>query len=459
MMKRILTVLLLLVLTAACVPTPDEEFVAAKDQQQMLEAAKDGKDNSALLAALEVPDRFSGDWTGVNGIVHVVADAEIVLPDTEHLPAGKISRREFDEADLDTFLRVFLKGNPFYEEVAITKQEALERLRTYQAMQSGELPLSGDTTTEKLPGLISYYEELARTAPDEGELRLAPTGFVTDEMMSKMAGWSNVDGKKVHLTVQNFDIWHTAVFYRDGYGDPNYRYTQAADAAPDFSEAEAIQTGNDLLAELGLSDVVCDEIIPVTFSDAQYIVAERSEADAPSGFVPENNARYRMQFVRTLDGCPIGYTGVKGAAVDESYSKAWPYETIEICAANEGVVYFKWCAPTDAPELTLADTQLMRFDEIASVFERMVMVKYAYFQSANTAGADLRATVRIDQVKLTLMRIRAKDSQDDGLLIPVWDFYGTVTVANDGEETTMKRTILITLNAIDGSLIDRETGY
>lgn len=101
----------------------------------------------------------------------------------------------------------------------------------------------------------------------------------------------------------------------------------------------------------------------------------------------------------------------------------------------------------------------MRFDEIASVFERMVMVKYAYFQSANTAGADLRATVRIDQVKLTLMRIRAKDSQDDGLLIPVWDFYGTVTVANDGEETTMKRTILVTLNAIDGSLIDRETGY
>ena len=32
-------------------------------------------------------------------------------------------------------------------------------------------------------------------------------------------------------------------------------------------------------------------------------------------------------------------------------------------------------------------------------------------------------------------------------------------IVNNGDETTMKRTILLTLNAIDGSLIDRELGY
>lgn len=459
MKKYVCLILLALLFLCACQPTPDEPFVVSKDQQEMLEAAKDGKDNSALLAALEVPDRFSGDWKGVNDIVHVIADAEILLPDTEQIPAGKITRREFLQSDLDIFLRVFLKGNPFYEEVTVTKQEALERLKNYQAMQSGELPLSGDTTMEKLPGLISYYEELARTAPDEGELRLAPTSFVSDSMMSKMTGWSNVNGKKVHLWVQNFDIWNTAVFYQDGYGDTNYSYTQAASAAPDFSETEAIEKGNTLIAELGLTDVVCDQIIPVTFSDAQYVVAEQSDADAAIGIASESKAGYRMQYVRTLDGCPIGYTGVMGAAVDESYSKAWPYETIEICVTKEGIVYFKWSAPTDEPELTLKDTQLMHFDEIVSVFERMIMVKYAYFQNAIADGSDIHATIRMDQVKLTLMRIRAKNSQDDGLLIPVWDFYGTVTIANNGDETTMKRTILLSLNAIDGSLIDRELGY
>jgi hypothetical protein len=458
MKKHVCLILLALLFLCACQPTPDEPFVVSKDQQEMLEAAKDGKDNSALLAALDVPDRFSGDWMGVNDIVQVTADADIQLPDAERIPTGRVTRREFVQSDLDLFLRVFLKGNPFYEEVTVTKQEALERLKTYQAMQSGELPLSGDTTLEKLPGLISYYEELARTAPDGGELRAAPTSFVSDSMMSKMSGWSNVNGNKVHLLVQNFDVWNTAVFYRDGYGDPNYSYTQAASDEPDFSEAEAIEMGNALISELGLTDVVCDQIIPVTFSDAQYVVAEQSDADAAIGIASESKAGYRMQYVRTLDGCPIGYTGVMGAAVDESYSKAWPYETIEICVTNEGIVYFKWSAPTDEPELTLKDTQLMRFDEIVSVFERMIMVKYAYFQNAIADGADIHATIRIDQVKLTLMRIRAKNSQDDGLLIPVWDFYGTVTIANNGDETTMKRTILLSLNAIDGSLIDRETG-
>ena len=149
-MKRIIPILMmitmLLSLFLGCQPTPEEPIVISKDQQEMLETAKDGKDNSALLAALEVPDRFSGNWTGVNDIVHVAADAEILLPEAERLPTGKIARREFKQSDLDTFLRVFLKGNPFYEEVTVTKQEALERLKTYQAMQSGELPLSGDTT-------------------------------------------------------------------------------------------------------------------------------------------------------------------------------------------------------------------------------------------------------------------------------------------------------------------------
>ena len=462
-MRKIIPVLLMLtvlvLLFFGCQPTPDEPFVISKDQQEMLETAKDGKDNSALLGALEVPNRFSGDWTGVNDIVHVIADAEILLPNAERLPAGKITRREFEQSDLDTFLRIFIKGNPFYEEVTVTKQEALERLQKYQAMQSGEIPLSGDTTMEKLPGLISYYEELAHTAPDEGELRPAPTSFVSDSMMSKMTGWSNVNGKKVHLWVQNFDIWNTAVFYQDGYGDTNYSYTQATSSAPEFSETQAIEMGNGLIAELGLIDVICDQIMPVTFSDAQYIVSERSDADGANENTQENIAGYRMQYVRTLDGCPIGYTGVMGAAVDESYSKAWPYETIEICVTKEGIVYFRWSAPTDEPELTLRDTQLMRFDEIASVFERMIMVKYAYLQNALADGVDIHATIRIDQVKLTLMRIRAKNSQEDGLLIPVWDFYGTVTIVNNGDETTMKRTILLTLNAIDGSLIDRELGY
>ncbi len=86
-MKKIISLFLLaamvLTLLAGCQKTPDTPAVIQKDQEQMLIAAEQGKDNSALLAALEVPERFTGDWTGVNGLVHVTADAEIVLPNAD----------------------------------------------------------------------------------------------------------------------------------------------------------------------------------------------------------------------------------------------------------------------------------------------------------------------------------------------------------------------------------------
>lgn len=465
-------------LLIGCQKTPDTPAVIQKDQEQMLIAAEQGKDNSALLAALEVPERFTGDWTGVNGLVHVTADAEIVLPNADKIPTGSIARRDFTQMDLDNFLRVFMKGQPFYEEIYLTRQEAMAQLEKYQAMQRGDIPLSGDITYEKLPDVIAYYAEQARTAPDEGELRSASTGFVTDGPLSQMSGWAEVDGKKVHLWVQNFtDLWDTAVYYVQDYGDPNNSNCQPSSFVPDdiprepfqpdFSEAEAIQMGNALIAELGFEDVVCDQITPVYFADAQMLRGAASVVDESSyasrwddldHFILDTG--FQLQYVRSLNGFPIGYTNIEGTNVEEgNYASVWPYETIEVCVTKDGVVYFKWRAPTENPVLELEDTQLMNFDDIESIFERMFMVKYSYIQTINDNGGDSHPNFHVNKVRLSLMRIKAKNSADAGLLVPVWDFYGTELFRDDGIDVPLEETIVLTINAIDGSLISRELGY
>ena len=482
-MKRILSLLLLaclaLSLLTGCQKTPEVPVVVQKDQEQMLQTAQQGKDNSSLLAALAVPERFTGDWTGVNGLVHVTADAEIVLPNADKIPTGSIARRDFTQADLDTFLRVFLKGQPFYEEVYLTKQEAMAQLEKFQAMQRGDIPLSGDATYEALPDLIAYYAEQARTAPDEGELRLASTVFVSDGPFENMSGWSEVDGKKVHLWVQNYpDFWDSAVCYVQGYGTPNNSNCQPSHFVPDgiskepfqpeFSESEAIQMGDALISELGFEHVVCDQITPVYFADETMLYGAVSDEDAEDFYNSRWNdldrfildTGYQLQYVRSLNGFPLGYTSIEGINVEEgNYASVWPYETIEVCVTKDGVVYFKWKAPTDSPVLELEDTQLMSFDEIASVFERMIMVKYSYIQTINDNGGDARPRIQIDKVRLSLMRIKAKNSRDTGLLIPVWDFYGTEIYQRDGMDVPLEKTIVLTINAIDGSMISRELGY
>ena len=61
----VLAVVLALGLLAGCQDTPDTPAVIIKDQEQMLETAEKGRENSALFAALEVPERFTGEWTGL----------------------------------------------------------------------------------------------------------------------------------------------------------------------------------------------------------------------------------------------------------------------------------------------------------------------------------------------------------------------------------------------------------
>ena len=476
-MKKHISLILLasmaVTLFTGCRETPDATAELQKDQEQMLQTAEQGRDNSALLAALDVPERFTGEWEGVNGLVHVTADAEIILPDIGAIPTGSVVRRDFTQEDLDTFLLVFMKGQPFYEEVIMTKQEALAEVEKYQAMERGDIPIPGgaDAIPGKLSDIIAYYTELAGTAPDEGELRPAATSFTSDGTVDRMRGWSEVDGRKTHLWVQNFpSVWDSAVWYVQDYGDVNNSYCQSYSAVtddvaeelpqPDISEEEAVEMGNALLAELGFKDLVCDQITPVYFADAMWlqsasIPVDESGGSASHGDDPERailDTGYQMQYVRSLNGFPIGYTGIKGVNVEEGNEMSvWPYESIEVCVTKDGVVYFKWTAPTEEPVIELENTQLMSFDEISSVFERMIMVRHSYAQTINDNGGDGDLSIDIDKVRLNLMRVRTKSSKDMGLVIPVWDYYGS--------EGPIEETIVLTINAIDGSMVSRELGY
>ncbi len=462
-MKKILSLLLLaclaLGLLVGCQTTPDTPAVIQKDQEQMLQTAQQGRDNSALLAALEVPERFTGDWTGVNGFVHVTADAEIILPNADKIPTGSIGRRDFTQEDADNLMRVLLKGNTLYEELGMTKQQALERLEQLQAMQRGEIPVDLDGGYEALPGAIERWAEYARTAPDGDERVPAETSFVSkSENLEEIYGWAELDGKKVHFFIQNCAgfLDHAAVFV-DGYGDVNFSSAVAIslvqDELPepltvDFPLEDAIRQGDALMEELGFEHVVCDSAYPVLFTRSK-------------------ETGYELQYVRCLNGFPISWTPIRGGAVpeDESYSGAWHYEVITLDYTKDGLVYFSWESPHTEPVLQVEDTQLMPFDQITEIFAKMIMVKNSDVQVANEQnGFDTVRNYEITKVKLGLMRIKAKGSFDEGLLVPVWDFWGEEHWESDsplvqevsGEEPSK---IILTINAIDGSVIDRELGY
>ena len=81
-------------------------------------------------------------------------------------------------------------------------------------------------------------------------------------------------------------------------------------------------------------------------------------------------------------------------------------------------------------------------------------------------GFDTHMDVEITKVSLTLMRIRDKGSLQ-GTIVPVWDFWGTWDwyEPGDGASDNMRQGAnyttqpMLTLNAIDGNVVNRQLGY
>lgn len=465
-------------LLAGCQQTPDTPVVVEKNQELMLDAAVNGGENSSSLSVLEVPERFTGEWTGVDGCVTVRADAEIELMQVSAIPTGTVMRGEFTQEDVDRILSAFIGDNILYEEQGTTRQQAMAWLEQYQAVQRGEIPLSevsGDAKMEDLPGLIEYCAELARTAPDEAERFVASRSLEPDETGfydENVEGYAEVGQRRLHIDIGNDDWECKALCYADGYGNWNNSYAIPCYSLQEppqenISEADALRAADELMEKLGLANMVCDLATEVAFIEASSYPVSVGE----NPVVKE--AGYELEYVRCLEGCPISYTPFPGASTseDEEVTVPWEYERITVGVTASGIVYFCWISPYEEPQVETMDTQLMAFSDVEDIFGRMILITNSYIKEANTqSGTNSTLEFTVDSVKLGLMRIRSKGNTSQGLLVPVWDFWGTKTVHTDTGNGNIEshygaaysidsRSIVLTINAIDGTVIDREVGY
>ena len=112
---------------------------AVADLDQTAPALSAQASSGGSLSTMEVPERFTGDWTGVDGFVTVHADATVTLPQADTIPTATVERRFFTQEEADKLRQAFTKGNPFYEE-QITKQDLQPTLERYYAMEGGKFP-------------------------------------------------------------------------------------------------------------------------------------------------------------------------------------------------------------------------------------------------------------------------------------------------------------------------------
>lgn len=163
---------------------------------------------------------------------------------------------------------------------------------------------------------------------------------------------------------------------------------------------------------------------------------------------------YRVYYRREVNGVPVTPVSMQiwqSRLEEAGFTPPLPYERLFVDVDAEGIFRLVYDYPAEIKAPLAQDVGLLPFEQIMSVFERIAPLSIA---SAERGENNM---LSIDRITLGYMGTPMKDEPSRYQLIPVWDFFGTRSVS--GEVYSQYLEPLVTINAMDGTVIDRKYGY
>ena len=491
-MKRVFCMLLALLLTALCLPgcqpTPTEEIVVNKGDGTLENAifaaaapvatpdeGEDGADTEAplLREVLGAPEHWSEPSvtrTVPLDSLTVTVDAAVTIPAVSRAPVYTVRLSGTDAAVQQKYLDLLLGDLPRYEaQYDALKRDFLRMIEEKrQVLESLDPAAYGEryetlaqALEQEIERLLEYYAE----APEDYVLTpwrgsLGDEGF--DLMSCDETGaycWLNVTPSFVE-------------FSRSGHSELNWRATEPL--VPETAEALAAQaTVQTLLDTLGLSQFQPESYTPGL---------DPATSTLPSGHGQATRG-YQFTMAPCYGGLPVyeratrnGSDTALQAALDEEtlnelYAPFVEQEELTVLVDDGQVSYLSYQNPMTIVRTENENVALLPFEQVQERFWEQIFQNYYVDE-----GYPLE--LRITDVELSLMRVRKADDQREYYLLPVWDFYGYDLTP--GDDPAQYRTAayyaqhpdelavnidwwsgqsMLTLNAIDGSVINRNVGY
>ena len=465
-MKRMMILCLsLLCLLSACQPTPEQPFVIQNDQEKMIETAQKVEEIPEQPAAetvdlyqrLGAPRTFQKQLSGTGGRLMVDVDAQVILPENE-LPIIRVEpERSLSKEKLLQFADALLpQGAEFVEpQVLEVNEEKTYYLRskawyvpTIQLMQwaidhwdeDGSALFDNDDSTR-----ADVEKRLAETLVQQS---LAPEKMprVSREELTleSMMGWwqATVDDATLSSLLVAANPWDGTVdrieYIRNDHDNPNVIYKNRIPNDLDYRTAEAAAI--ELVNRLPIGDFALSAAWPEKYD----LYGNGTEPC------------WRFFFGRAYGSARETITNAE-CTRDEGYNHQRDYEKLLVTVDKDGVAGVRYDAPYTMMETLAEKTNLMPFSKIEEIFDKMILV---YDNNLNDGTRDKTyMTYHIQRVELGLVNIPEKNSEN-GLLVPAWTFLGYAHVESpyDGvvDWATNGLKPFLTINAVDGSIINRE---
>lgn len=504
---------------SACQSSPDSSIVKNKDLDNMIEEAQNTENGSSNVEDIGNYDTYQTTIQDESLHVSVNVDAKVDIPETSQMSVLRIRQKKIDQELLDKVKEELVKGKTLYDGSIMdvmtrsTLEEAIKSLKMeMKEIEAGAYGLDEESIQDRKEEYQRHIDEMQEeyeSAPSE----LPWENYPTDGMIHSVAElferdtqntfyeWEKElnpngevfygvsdgkDGNYTSLYVQNNEDYGNCLRYyssRIGYsngvksvsvgdgcdygrwnpkagisdGDLIIGITdedqlkERTELATTISQEQAIAQADELMEHLGLTDF--------RYSEGGLYCEIPSEEMDEDGYI-EYRKVYILRYLRNIDGAFVsnddGRKMTDGWDGDDYVKRVWSGEYVEILVDDDGITGFSYNTPIETEETVVEQSSMKSFDEIKDIFEQMVIV--ANTKAAYTEG-DSSVSVDVDRVVLRYTRISEEDSFDTGLLVPVWDFMGTISYTTGEVKDVKSDTCVLTVNAIDGSVIDRELGY
>ncbi len=436
-MKRIIPLLLVVLLFAACVPTPDEEAVINRTDGTLVEAITEPPVTPYVY---EAPERWEETYTVRNREIRFAAD--IAVPTAERFPVETVRQRSLTAEDVAAFLQRLCPGDWEIRENELSREELTEDLKRASNMYLGEdddtgAPVYGPNEEE-----MRRIQKLIEQAPLEDVYMTLSPSFLHFPISSVPV--RNSRGETWYLSAQSKETRSSILLkrQRDGSVQTETAVMQVGSAPyhPDglkhvkISREEAVKMSEETLAALGF---------------AGFRVADAEKAiEAQSYSQTEPNEGYLVHAVSALEGTvPCCYaqtsaqTLLQGAGgSDTTFAPPWRQEFLELYVTEDGVRHIWWSQPKEHVLVANENVQLMPFEAFREDLKKLI--KYG-------TGDYADSPLIVERIVLTTAIAQIPNQGDEAFLIPAWAIFLTT---EDDRAAQLAPSVLL-INAIDGSTI------
>ncbi|WP_238883393.1 DUF6034 family protein [Clostridium sp. YIM B02551] len=461
----------------ACQKEPEKPPVTSK-QQDINGKVVDNTDGTNIFNNLS--DTIKEDIK--NGGTSLKIDAKVQVPKTSKVSVVTVKPDGIDQARVDKIIDTFMKGKQLYKpnEVMTKKgiQDYITLMNAYSLPNNEEdeikksdgepidpVAIGGKTkarlTKQAEPGASTMYQkeaqELLSKAPESPERKAATKTLENvDESDLKSNGkiYKGFHGKSLNVVVDSGKGYDEELYTSTSNSLKDsmariinhdstqvykfHEYTGSSARGMKMSLEEVKKLAQDTLSSIGVTDLKLTEINLATLMPL-------TKEDDPN----KMNQAYGLWFTRDVAGVPTTLDlAEEKLQNDESYG----YERLFMLIDDTGVIEFHWQSPAKVTGTISSDAKIKPFNDIMEIFKKQFFIRYAQSDknSENTA-------YNINRITFGMTRVNVKGKEGEFTMVPVWDFFGSES-SKDGKVDHTYNSFM-TINAIDGSIIDRTQGY